>query len=225
MRYNTEMVEGYYFGNPCFAGSAAGDRLWTPDYDPNRLAFIEDVSNTEVGQQFMSMFDSAEDIQQAWDTVLAIHQNASAYYGADITVNSFARCLRDAIRTRKIVAPEPVERVEEPNEWATFYQSHTIEESRERARQDAGYAQFMQSWAKDQFDESLSTGGAVVLNRPENAAPASTELRSFADAYNQTQASVTRRPIGGFVTLSDGTKYSWARFNELLALATRSRLV
>ncbi|MGB7728615.1 MAG: hypothetical protein WBL50_11315 [Candidatus Acidiferrum sp.] len=228
MRYNEEMVDGYYFGNPCFAGTGPGDRLWTPDYDPNRAAFLEDVTNTEVGQQFVQMFDSADDIQAAWDTVLAIHQKSATYYGSDITVDSFVRCLRDAIRTRKIVEPAPVEQVEETDptsaEWAEYYQTHTIEQSRTRARSDAGYAQFLQSWAKDNFDETLDTAAVTNLSRPDQVAPATNEVRRFAELYNQTSYTQLK-PRNGEYVLSDGTKYSVVRFNELLSAATRSRLL
>lgn len=224
MRYNKEMVDGYYFGNPCFAGMGPGDRLWTPDFDDNRTAFVEDVVNTEVGQEFVQMFDDADLFQAAWDTVLAIHQKSASYYGGDITVDSFVRCLRDAIRTRKIAAPAPVEPVEEESEWATFYQSHTIEESRTRARSDAGYAQFLQSWAKDNFDETLDTTAVTNLSRPDQVAPATNEVRRFAELYNQTSYTQLK-PRNGEYVLSDGTKYSVVRFNELLSAATRSRLL
>jgi hypothetical protein len=116
-----------------------------------------------------------------------------------------------------------VETIGEPSEWAIFYQAHTIEESRARAKHDPDYANFLQSWAQDQFDESLSDGGAVVLSRPENAAPASAEVRAFAEQYNNT--SITQiKPKGGVVTMSDGTKYSWSQFQTLLAKATQARL-
>jgi len=222
-------LDEFRLGSPFWKGIGSENRLWTPEYGENVDRFVDAVLATEPGQQLKQMFPDGDDFNDAWQTVLSVHQNASNYYGSEISVGSFVKCLRDALRTKKLVAPEPVTpelTADEATgaEWAEYYKTRTLQESRDRAKRDPQYAIFLQSMATDAFNEHLDTGGVTVLNRPDNAGPASAAVREFAEDYNRTSATATR-PMGGFVTLASGTKYPWAKFQTLLAAATQARLV
>jgi hypothetical protein len=223
-----EDVEEYYLGSPCFAG--VGDRLWTPESEENKEAFINEVCETPIGKQFCAMFD-AESINPAWDKVIAIHQSRSTIYGDEITFHSFVRCLADAIRSGAIQTPPPPQPKPRElsssqkawQEYRIFSETHDMAACRSRARIDAGFQSFMHKNYEREFAEQLVADGVVPAGETAKTIKPTAELVDFAEKY-KVAPTENLRPRGGAVKLA-GALISHSKFKDLVDRAASAGLI
>jgi hypothetical protein len=185
MRFSKEAVdpENYSLDNPCWAGMH--NRRYTPEYQPNVEAFQDDVlDNTEAGQRFCNIF-TPETIEAAWAKVLKVHQDHPEYYGREITVRSFERCLADALRSGLLQAPVAPAQEPEPltpaearqAEYEQFYAANSVQASRARAKLDVGFNRFLAQTISGEFADSKFEDGARSLNNPLDRADTYEEAR------------------------------------------------
>lgn len=198
---------------------------------------LDDVwSNTEIGREYVRNYHSEEDFEEQFDL---IRRTAVKVAGQEmVSDDEIERALyllltAGHIKPRK-AAPAPVEetpvdtRPRDKNgkllseaqiawgEMGRWANEHSMDECRARARNDASFAQFMQTRFRQESQHPQATPAKA-------AAAAGPELTAFAEAYNKAP-SACLRPINGVVTLN-GQKYLFATFNALVDAASAAHLI
>jgi hypothetical protein len=235
-KITNEDVQEYYLGNPCFAG--VGDRIWTPDSEDNKTAFIDEVCETPIGDEFCRMF-GPEDITPAWNKVLEIHRNRASIYGGEITFHSFVRCLTDAIRTGAIQTPPPPQ--PKPRELSSSQkawqecadfawgnkekgiQPASSIQIDERKKTDPVFAAYIRKSVESDWNKTVYDGGLTPAVDPDEVPAPTAELLRFVEAYNNTSVA-DLKPRGGFVYVG-GQKLPLSKFRSLQEWAANSHLI
>jgi len=231
-----EDIQEYYLGNPCFAG--IGVRIWTPDSVENMERFQDEICDTPTGKRFCAM-QTPESIEAAFEKVLEIHRRRSNIYGEEITTRSFERCLADCLNSEAITAPpkpqpKPKELTPAQKNWQACEEfvygnkEKGIEPAsriqiEERKKVDSVFAAYLRKTTEKQWNDTLSSGGAVASANDEPSAKPTAELIRFAEAY-RSEPSENLRPKGGVVLLA-GERVPYQEFLNKVNKATEAGLL
>jgi hypothetical protein len=152
----------------------------------------------------------------------------------EISLSDFMALFERLRRTRRIrsneeIAEEEAAEQSEPesvddrpreSENELFYRTKTAREIRERIKAEpaSDFAKFAKTKMVGEFQPP---GDGVTQSSSVAAHPA---LQKFAQLYLRTPASQLR-PIAGYVTTEDGTKFTLQKFNTLVAEAATAKLI
>ena len=149
-----------------------------------------------------------------------------------ISLSDFMTLFERLRRTRRIRSNEEIaeeDATEEPehvddrpreSENELFYRTKTAREIRERIKAEpaSAFAKFAKARMTAEFQQ---TGDGV---QPSPAATAHPALQKFAQQYLRTP-SAQLRPIAGYITAEDGTRFTLQKFNQLVAEASAAKLI
>ena len=106
-------------------------------------------------------------------------------------------------------------------EWT---EAHSCDEARQRAKSDAGYANYHRKTVEQQFEAVKSSGGAVRLNDGGTSSKkAGPSLEAWARLY-LAESCEHLKPKGGFVEIA-GEKCKWEDFLMLQSAAKAKGLI
>jgi hypothetical protein len=218
----------YFLGSKYWSGR--GNRLWTPESEENKEAFINEVCETPIGGKFCAMFD-AESINPAWNQVLAIHEQRAKIYGTEITFHTFVQCLTDAINSGAILTPPPPQPKPRElsssqkawQEYRIFSETHDMAACRSRARIDSGFQNFMHKNYEREFAEQPVADAVVPAAVPTKKNKPTTGLVEFAEKY-KVEPTENLRPRGGAVKLA-GALIPYSTFQDLVDRAASAGLL
>jgi hypothetical protein len=185
---------------------------------PDALAELIDDVRSVLGDEFNEC-----DSQQTGE-VLAKHLKGLN----EISLSDFM-ALFDRLRsTRRIRSneeiaeedqePEPVIEDDSRSEFEIFYDTKTAREIRERIAAEPAFAKY----ARTQMAAEVQQSGDGI--DPTATAEVRPALKKFAQQYIQTPSGQLR-PVMGYVTTQDGTRFMLQKFNQLVAEATAAKLI
>jgi hypothetical protein len=199
-----------------------------------RKAFFREVLKTKAGQRLaeIGITDGAE---------RRIAEVGERWYGAnaEITLDKLAAivtALLDAHDPALVPLPEVEVAPAVDNrprntdgtfksEFQQFADSHSVADARSRANVDRAFG----DWWRAQYAAQNVTEGVfkIVGAPPERSATQADRslLETFALAYSRTSMDQIRKPIGGVVTLSDGSRHTVTELRAKVEAAAKVGLI
>ncbi|SRR6266480_2917876 len=218
-------------------------RFDVADGDEALEAMNEIMGGTDIGQLYVEEYLIAEKLA---DDVTKILKAAVRIAGStQISVDDMARALSLLIKVKEIKprnfkpsapieAPEPDERPRDKNgkvlsssqlawksmrEWA---ETHTAEECRRRAKEDAEFGNFMHKNLEREMNASRVSDSVEPIGQPQGK-KATSELVAFAQKYTKEPFN-NLRPRGGYVSLA-GEQIPYQVFLQHVDAATAAGLI
>jgi hypothetical protein len=186
---------------------------------PGGLAELIDDARSILGDEFNEC-DSTET-----GDVLAKHLKGLDEISLTDFMNLFDRLRRTRrIRSNEEIAeedqePEPPVIEDDPrSDFEIFYATKTAREIRERIAAEPAFAKY----ARTQMAAEVQQSGDGI--DPTATAEVHPALKKFAQQYIQTPSGQLR-PVMGYVTTQDGTRFMLQKFNQLVAEATAAKLI
>jgi hypothetical protein len=110
------------------------------------------------------------------------------------------------------------------SEFQEFFEANTASAIRARAAHDLEFGKWFRATLAGGMTQAAD-GVEQQLQQPSNVAEqAHPALRKFARQYTETPSSKLK-PIAGYVTVLDGTRFTVVKFNELVSLASSAKLL
>ena len=203
-----------------------------------RDAFLAAFRDEPAGQELETHIETKEDRVRIYTRIGEILEMMDKQAGTDVevTLPTFCSIVRLLIDTRDpaifppevAAAPDTRPRNTDgtfKSEFHVFADTHSMNEIRARANSDRAFG----DWFRGQVQAQIITPGVFKIAGapPERSTTLAdrTTLGSFARAYSATSIDAIRRPIGGYITLVDGSRFTVAEFNQLVTECGRVGLI
>ena len=204
---------------------------------------FKEIFQTEIGRTYKEDYYTEERGDEDCEKILRGAELLTG--GPNITVVAMTRALQflmdsgelqpiELVTTPELVEPEPDTRPRTKDgklmtpaqiawsEYRTFAESHSSEECRRRAREDAGFGNFMRKNLEREMAVEIDDAVVPVGDRGARVAPTA-ELAEFARKYN-SEPVANFKPKGGFVRLA-GEQIPYGKFLDLVDKASAIRLI
>lgn len=199
-----------------------------------RAAFFREFFNTAVGKRLAQTGVTA-------DAERRIAEVGQKWYGRDpeITLDRLSAVVTALLDARDpalvpltVEAPAPAadDRPRDAqgrflSEFEVYARTASVADMRKRAAIDAAFG----TWFRQQYVDQTVTEGAYKIAgaAPERSATQADrlQLEAFVRSYAATSMDKIRRPIAGYVTLSDGTRYTTAEIRAKVEEAAKVGLI
>jgi hypothetical protein len=189
---------------------------------PSGLAELIDDARAFLGDEF------EECDSQETGEVLAHHLKGAT----EMTLTDFMNLFKRLRSTKRIKSNEELAEEEsaaieqEPtgpvvdgrSDFEIFYATKTAREIRERIAAEPAFAKYARTQMAAEVQQS---GDGVASTATAEVHPA---LKKFAQQYIQTPSGQLR-PVMGYVSVMDGTRFTLQKFNQLVAEASAGKLI
>jgi hypothetical protein len=112
------------------------------------------------------------------------------------------------------------------SEHEIFYNTQPALAIRERIKTDRAFAEFARAQMAGEvvLADGAEPSKSTTLAEQQLAEEAHPALRKFARQYAES-AAAQLKPVVGFVTVADGTRFTLQKFNQLVAEASAAKLL